>query len=33
MFGGTVRSALTHALTRYDERQSKGKRYNHYALG
>lgn len=29
---GTIRSALVHAATRYDVRQSKGKRYNHYAL-
>jgi hypothetical protein len=33
LFGGTIRSALIHAATRYDVRQSKGKRYNHYALG
>jgi hypothetical protein len=33
LFGGTVRSALVHAATRYDERQAKGKRYNRYALG
>lgn len=33
MFGGTIKSALIHAATRYDVRQSKGKRYNHYALG
>jgi hypothetical protein len=32
LFGGTVRAALVHAATRYDERQSKGKRYNVYAL-
>src|SRR4051812_10439870 len=32
LFGGTIRSALTHAATRYDVRQSKGKRYNVYAL-
>jgi hypothetical protein len=32
IFGGTIRSALIHAATRYDVRQSKGKRYNHYAL-
>lgn len=32
MFGGTVESALTHAVTRYDERQSRTKHYNHYAL-
>lgn len=33
MFGGTVRTALVHAVTQYDIRQSRGKRYNHYALG
>jgi hypothetical protein len=33
IFGGTIRSALIHAATRYDVRQSKGKRYNQYALG
>jgi hypothetical protein len=32
-FGGTIKSALTHAFTQYDERQSKGTRYNPYALG
>jgi hypothetical protein len=32
LFGGSLHSALVHAVTRYDERQSKGKRYNHYAL-
>ncbi len=32
MFGGTVRSALVHALTQYDVRQARGKRYNRYAL-
>jgi hypothetical protein len=32
LFGGSVRSALIHAATRYDVRQSKGKRYNQYAL-
>lgn len=32
LFGGTIHNALVHAATRYDERQSKGKRYNHYAL-
>ena len=33
MFGGTVERALVHAVTQYDIRQSRGKRYNHYALG
>jgi len=33
MFGGTVRSALVHAVTQYDVRQSRGKRYNPYAMG
>ena len=33
LFGGTIRSALVHAVTQYDIRQSKGKYYNHYALG
>lgn len=32
MFGGTVRSALVHAVTQYDIRQARGKRYNVYAL-
>lgn len=32
LFGGTVRNALVHALTQYDVRQSRGKRYNPYAL-
>lgn len=32
LFGGSLSSALVHAATRYDERQSRGKRYNHYAL-
>jgi hypothetical protein len=32
LFGGTIRSALIHAATRYDERQSKKANYNHYAL-
>jgi hypothetical protein len=32
LFGGTIRTALVHAATRYDVRQSKGKRYNVYAL-
>jgi len=32
LFGGTIRSALVHAATRYDERQSHTKSYNHYAL-
>jgi hypothetical protein len=32
MFGGTVDRALAHAVTRYDERQSKKPHYNHYAL-
>lgn len=29
----TIKSTLVHAATRYDVRQSKGKRYNPYALG
>lgn len=33
MFGGSIRPALLHALTQYDVRQSRGKRYNVYALG
>lgn len=33
MFGGSVERALAHAVTRYDERQSKTKHYNRYALG
>jgi hypothetical protein len=33
MFGGTVRSALVHAVTQYDVRQARGKRYNRYAVG
>lgn len=33
MFGGTVRSALVHAVTQYDVRQARGKRYNPYAMG
>jgi hypothetical protein len=32
LFGGTIKTALIHAATRYDVRQSKGKRYNRYAL-
>lgn len=32
LFGGTVRTALVHALTQYDVRQARGKRYNPYAL-
>lgn len=32
LFGGTVRAALVHAVTQYDIRQSRGKRYNPYAL-
>ena len=32
MFGGTVRSALVHAVTQHDIRQARGKRYNVYAL-
>lgn len=32
MFGGTVRSALVHAVTQHDIRQARGKRYNPYAL-
>jgi hypothetical protein len=32
MFGGNIRTALVHAATRYDEKQSKKKFYNHYAL-
>jgi hypothetical protein len=32
LFGGSIRTALIHAATRYDVRQSKGKRYNQYAL-
>ena len=32
LFGGSIRTALVHAATRYDVRQAKGKRYNHYAL-
>lgn len=32
MFGGTIHSALVHAATQYDIRQSRGKRYNAYAL-
>jgi hypothetical protein len=32
MFGNDIRTALVHAATRYDERQSKRKCYNHYAL-
>ena len=32
LFGGTVRSALVHAVTQYDIRQARGKRYNPYAL-
>jgi hypothetical protein len=33
MFGNDIHTALVHAATRYDNRQSKGKRYNVYALG
>lgn len=32
LFGGSIRAALVHGATRYDVRQSKGKRYNVYAL-
>jgi hypothetical protein len=32
LWGGTLDRALTHAATRYDERLSRGKRYNPYAL-
>ena len=32
LFGGTVKTALVHALTVYDEKQSRGARYNPYAL-
>lgn len=31
-FGGSLKAALVHAATRYDVRQSRGKRYNVYAL-
>jgi len=33
MFDGTVRTALVHAVTQYDIRQARGKRYNQYAMG
>lgn len=33
MFGGTVRTALVRAVTQYDIRQARGKRYNPYAMG
>ena len=33
LFGGSIKTALVHAATRYDAQQAKGKRYNHYALG
>lgn len=32
MFGGSIHTALVHAATQYDIRQSKGKRYNPYAM-
>lgn len=32
LFGGTIKTALIHAATRYDVRQARGKRYNCYAL-
>lgn len=32
MFGGTIRTALVHAATQYDIRQSKRRGYNPYAL-
>ena len=33
MFGGTIHSALVHAVTEYDRKQSTRQGYNHYALG
>lgn len=32
LFGGTVHSALVHAATDYDRKESRKKGYNHYAL-
>lgn len=32
LFGGTVHTALVHAATQYNIKQSRGKHYNHYAL-
>ncbi len=32
LFGGTVHSALVHAATEYDRKESSKKGYNHYAL-
>lgn len=32
LFGGTIHSALVHAATDYDRRQSTKRDYNHYAL-
>lgn len=32
LFGGTVHSALVHAATAYDRKESSKKGYNHYAL-
>lgn len=33
LFGGTIKSALVHAATQYDIRQSRKWGYNPYALG
>jgi len=33
LFGGSIHSALVHAVTEYDRRESKKRYYNHYALG
>jgi hypothetical protein len=33
LFGGTIHSALVHAVTEYDRKESTKKYYNHYALG
>lgn len=32
LFGGTIHAALIHAATRHDEKESRGHRYNPYAL-
>lgn len=33
LFGGTIHSALVHAVTAYDRRRAGRQGYNHYALG
>ena len=33
LFGGTLHSALVHAVTEYDRRESTKRGYNYYALG